>query len=468
MTDIDDDRADLEQRIKRAKTAAKRRKAAQPKPNGEAPADDVDIDAVVSDLAHLSLADYERMRRTTAERLNLRASILDRLVQAERDIDNGDSKGQGRPVDLPPPTPWPDAVNGAVLLHVLSRYFARHLILPPGAHRAMALWTVHCHAYEVFAFTPRLQFKSPVKGAGKSTALELLKGVVPKPMETETVTQAFLFRVIELARPTVLLDEADTYLQDDDDLRGMVNAGFKPGATAGRCVGEDQTPRLFSCHAPVALAAIGSLPGTIEDRAIRIMMKRRSRAERIWPIEDITRRIGGRLQAKAARWVRDHRAELQRARPDMGILFNRPADRWRALYAVAEVAGEPWPRLAREAMQALAAASDDEAESLGEKLLGDAKRIFEGWPTDPEELIGGPIDELPTAAIVEKLLAMQDRPWAEMGRARRPMTTTRFTQMVSRFRITRHRLTDPMTGKGGAWGYRRTDFDEAWSRYLDA
>ena len=53
----------------------------------------------------------------------------------------------------------------------------------------------------------------------------------------------------------------------------MVNAGVKPGSQAGRCVGDNQEPRLFACHSPMALAGIGNLPGTIEDRAIRVMMR---------------------------------------------------------------------------------------------------------------------------------------------------------------------------------------------------
>jgi putative DNA primase/helicase len=423
--------------------------------SGAMPNDDVADTAIIRRLADMTPLDYERVRESEAERLGCRVSILDRLVTSERTNGLADTKGQGRPLDLPAPKPWPHPVTGAALLRSLARYFSKHLVLPTGANHAMPLWTVHTHCFEVFSFTPRLQFKAPTKNAGKSTAMALLKGVVAKPLETESISQAFLYRAIELAIPTVLMDEADTYLRDDDDLRAMVNAGVKPGAQAGRCVGENQEPRLFNCHSPMALAGIGSLPGTIEDRAIKMTMRRRRRTETIRPIDDVTHAIAERLRAKAARWARDHASELRAARPDMGGLINRAADRWRALYAIADLAGGEWPDRARAAQAAISGADDDDSDSLGERLLADVKRMF-------EDVI--PITELPTSDLVERLVAMQDRPWPEMGRSRKPLTTTRFTQMVGRFGVLRRRLSDG----NRPWGYRVTDFEDAFGRYLDA
>ena len=422
-----------------------------------------DFDAEIARLARLSLLKYEHQRTASAKLLGMRASTLDRVVAIERGDTN--TKGQGRPLDLLDPEPWPKPVNGTALLRSLHRYFARHLVLPIGAAAVMALWTVHSHAFEVFDFTPRLQFKAPTKGAGKSTALQLLSYVVRRPLETETISPAFLYRAIELAQPTALMDESDTYLRDSDDLRGVVNAGVKPGAQAGRCVGETQEPRMFNCHAPIALAGIGSLPGTIEDRALRVMMKRRTRQEAIRPVDNLTRRLGEGLCRKAARWAKDHREELRAARPDMKPLFNRAADRWRALYAIAEVAGDDWPARARDAMKALTAAADDDADSLDEQLLADIKVTFD------EAL---PATELSTHQLVQRLVERQDRPWPEMGRNRQPLTAARFTRMVGKFGVVHRRLTIKRTTDDGRevidrpWGYRVIDFEDAFGRYLDA
>jgi putative DNA primase/helicase len=459
MSDKPDD-VDVADRLNKAKARKQRREKTKQRhdANGEATHDSGDDDITIQRLAALRVLDYERVRDAAARQLGCRVGMLDRIVAIARGDGAGDTKGQGRPLDLPLPVPWKQGVDGARLLHSIAYYLSRHLVLPSGAHHAMALWCLHCHCFEGFTFTPRLQFKAPSKGAGKSTALALIKPVLPKALETETISPAFLYRAIELVRPTLLLDEADTYLRDDDDLRGIINAGCKLGGQAGRCVGDSQEPRMFSCHAPVALAGIGSLPGTIEDRSIKVLMKRRRRGEAIRPIDARTLALGEGLQRKAARWACDHATELHAARPDMGKLFNRAADRWRALYAIADAAGGDWPALARKAMQAIAGADDDDADSLGERLLADVKAIFDD---------ACPRTELETREIVERLVLMDNRPWPEMGRSHKPLTTTRFTQMVGKFGILRRRAYDPATQKMGAWGYRLIDFDDAFGRYLD-
>jgi putative DNA primase/helicase len=419
-------------------------------PNGH------DDDDTIRRLAAMPALDYERVRDDEAEHLGCRVGILDKLVGLARG-DGADTKGLGRPLVLPAPKPSPHRVDGAALLQSLADYFSRHLVLPTGADHAMALWAVHTHCSEVFDFTPRLQFKAPTKNAGKSTAMALLKGVVLKPLETESISQAFLYRAIELAHPTVLMDEADTYLRDDDDLRAMVNAGVKPGAQAGRCVGDNQEPRLFDCHSPMALSGIGNLPGTIEDRAVKVMMRRRRRSETIQPIDETTHAVAERLASEASRWAKDHRDTLRALRPDMGSLINRAADRWRPLYAIADLAGGEWPELARAAQAAISGADDDDADSLGERLLADVKRLFE------DVLLA---TELSTADLVERLVQMAHRPWPEMGRTRKPLTAARFTQMVGKFGVLRRRFW--VDGKAGPWGYRLTDFEDAFGRYLGA
>ncbi len=426
---------------------------------------EADARAEIAQLARLSLLKYAQTRSASAKLVGIPVAMLDKLVALERG-DGADTKGQGRPLDLPLPERWPQPIDGAALLHELAKYFTDHVVLPKSANYALALWTVHCHCFDAFRFTPRLQLKSPVRGSGKSTVIELLREVVPRPLEVETVSAAFLFRAVELIRPTVLMDEADTYLREDEELRGLVNAGVKAGGQAGRCVGDNQEPRMFSCHAPVALAGIGALPDTIEDRSIQIWMQRRTRGEAIQPIEDATRELGERLCRQAARWVADHLTELRDARPDMGTLFNRTADRWRALYSVAAIAGGEWPELAREAVRAIADVAGDEAASLGEQLLADIRRIFNeefGETTLAPDAIA-----LTPDALLERLTAMLNRPWPEMGKSRRPLTKNRLARMLVRFGVSVNRPWDAQTEEAGPRVYRLIDFENAFERYLDA
>ncbi len=198
---------------------------------------------------------------------------------------------QGSAVDLPNIEPWPETVNGAQVLNEVSSRFFRHIALPPGATDALALWTAHTHCFEAFLHTPRLNLYSPEKGCGKTTALDVLASMTPRPLRTESMTSAVLFRLVEAWKPTLLLDEVDAYLNDAEELRGLLNAGHKRGAKAYRCDGDSNTVRGFAAFAPAALAGIGALPGTLHDRSIVIKLVRAKPGE-------ITARFDSRLTEK--------------------------------------------------------------------------------------------------------------------------------------------------------------------------
>lgn len=105
--------------------------------------------------------------------------------------------------------------------------------------------------------------------------------LVPKALAAANISPAALFRTVELARPTLLIDEADTFLGDNEELRGILNSGHRAGGQVIRTVGDDFEPRTFSTHCPVAIAQIGKLPDTLADRSIHISMKRSAPGETV-------------------------------------------------------------------------------------------------------------------------------------------------------------------------------------------
>ncbi len=111
---------------------------------------------------------------------------------------------------------------------------------------------------------------------------------------------------------------------------------------------------------------------------------------------------------------------------------------------------------------------DDDADSLGERLLADVRNAFDAWFAEQVEANKEPKHELSPAVLVERLVAMEGRPWPEMGRSRKPLTTTMFARMVGKFGVLRRRLWDAEAKKAGPWVYLRTDFADAFERYLDA
>ena len=191
--------------------------------------------------------------------------------------------------------------------------------------------------------------------------LDLLALVVCKPISTANITTAAVFRTIELASPTLLVDEADTFLARNEDLRGILNSGHKRGGTVIRCVGDDLEPREFNVFGPAAIAAIGRIPGTLPDRSIAITMRRATPKERPQPIRAATEGEGAMLARKAARWAVDCNIQID-ADPHPSLLANRSADNWRPIFAIAEAVGADWPQRLTEA--AVSLSSNDERDSL--------------------------------------------------------------------------------------------------------
>ena len=116
------------------------------------------------------------------------------------------------------------------------------------------------YALSIALVSPRLGITSPTPGCGKTTLLDWLAGVTPRSLEAVNVSPAAVYRVIEMARPTLLIDEADSFLRDNEELRGVLNSGHRRGGHVIRTVGEDFEPRAFSTFSPCAIALIGRLP----------------------------------------------------------------------------------------------------------------------------------------------------------------------------------------------------------------
>lgn len=416
-----------------------------------------DMLAALVELRRADRATFETLRGRL-RRAGVRVMLLDVAMDVEAgDDDNCGGAKQGRALTLPAPEPWPEPVDGAALLDRLAVFYARHVFLPAGAADAMAVWAVHTHCFALFRHSPRLAFTSPEKRCGKTTALDTTALVCCKPLPTANVTAAAVFRTIEAAGPTLLIDEADTFLRDSEDLRGILNAGHKRGGQVIRCVGDDAEPRAFAVFGPAAIAAIGRLPGTITDRSIEVRMKRATRAERPEPLRAAADAEGGELARRCARWVADHTDRLRDTDPALPAgLFNRAADNWRPLFAIAEAAGGEWPERLEKAAAALAPA-DTDAEGRGVRLLADIKAIFDKRRADRLEA-----DKLSSADLCETLAADATGPWADYKHGK-PIGQSQLANALKPFGIIPGTV---RIGKATPKGYERAAFSEAWSRYL--
>jgi hypothetical protein len=402
----------------------------------------------IARLTKLSPVDYELERKSAAERMGIAVTRLDRLVKS---VHPQDTKGQGRPLELPPIEPWMHPVNGAELLDAMCKAIRRFLVLPSGAAEVMALWAVHTHAFDCFNHSPRLAITSPEKGCGKTTALDVLRELVARPLPTSNVTASAVFRTVELASPTLLIDEADTFLKENEELRGILNSGHRKGTPIIRTVGDDYEPRQFSTWAPAAIAMIGNLPATLDDRSVTVRLRRRKPTEQVEGFRSDRVTDLNELARKAARWANDHSTTLTTADPEMGGLINRAADNWRPLFAIADTAGGEWPARVRRVAEGAEAEKQD--QSVRVMLLSDIRDAFAARPSN---------NRISSAELSATLGGMEERPWAEW-RNGKPMTASALSRMLSPFRIVSITRRD---GSETFKGYLFSDFKDAFDCYL--
>ena len=416
--------------------------------------------AEVARLAALHPLEYDRERSSVAERLGVRVGTLDAEVEKERRCAPGpseDDRLQGRAMALPELELWPQAVEGEHLLRDMVAAIRRHVILSEPEALAAALWVLHAHALAHAEHSPRLHIASPEKRCGKTVLLRTIEPMVPRPLSAENITTSALFRVVEMVHPTLLIDEADAFLTDNEELRGLLNAGHARGGTVIRSVGDDHEPRAFHVWGAVVIAGIGRIPATLEDRSITIHLRRRL------PTETIVRLRSGRREhlvdfgRMGGRWVLDHQNRLHDADPRLpDALGDRQQDNWRLLIAIADAISPEWGEKARAA--AVAIAKDDvfDEQSASVMALADVSNIFE---TANKE-------RLSSCEIVDKLLAMEDRPWREWRRGS-PLTQNSLARLLNPFSIRPRAIRFAPKPVNPVRGYERGPIEEARARFVD-
>ena len=400
----------------------------------------------IAELAQLLPVDYDLVRKDEAKSLGIRQSTLDRQVEALRPTRTGDSA-----LTFEDPKPSLGEVGGSELLSRIQAELERYIVLPPHASTVIALWALHTWCHDACFISPYLHIRSPEKRCGKTNLMILIREFVRRPLLASSASTAVIFRTIERFQPTFLLDEVDIWLRDNEPLRGILNGGHsRKSARVLRAVGEDHEPQEFSTFCPKALAGIGRLADTLEDRSIGIPVKRKRPQDRTTRLRE-DRLDYLEIRRQCSRWSKDSLERLRNADPQIPPTLNdRAADNWRALLAIADAAGGEWPQKARDAAVALSGATDDEA--VGPQLLADIRDCFahEGSPAVFSE------------DLVKYLIGLEDRPWAEWGKPPKPISQNQVARLLKRFEIRPRDVRLQRVAKG----YRREHFEDAFARYL--
>jgi hypothetical protein len=407
---------------------------------------EVEVEAEIRRLGALPEIVYETERAAAANKLGMRTSFLDRLVKNERPKKDN---LQGSAIVLVERVAADGAVGGKALLESIRATVGKYLILDPHDAVAVTLWVVASYAFNEFFIFPRLRLRSATKQCGKSTLLDVIESFVNKPLTVSNVTGAALVRLISAQHPVMLLDEADRYMRQDEDLTSIVNAGHKRNGVVTRCVGDDQEVRVFSAWAPMVIAAIRELPGTVEDRSITITMRRKTKEQTVQRFRaDRPPAEFGKLASQAMRWATDHAVALGNADPAMPtVIGNRAADNWRPLLAVADAAGEAWAKLARE----VAKQRTGDEDEIRVRLLRDIREVF----TEPA---------MHSCDLVQKLNAIEDAPWSEFQRGK-SLSQSKLSHLLHDFGIKATQVKIEGINRNG---YHLDQFTPVFAAYLAA
>ena len=347
---------------------------------------------------------------------------------------------------------------------------------------ALALWPASCYAIEAAPAAAYVRITSAVEESGKTQTLEVLRELLgDRCIGGTSVTPSIVFRVRDKRGPVaILLDEIDNTLKDRKDdgareLLALVNDGYRRSATAWRSVGPSHEPKEFAAFGPAAIAGLGSLHPTTESRCIPIVLERKGKGsgERWLPhllSDDI-----GRVRALLSAWARPEViAKLRVARPDIPPgLRDRHAEVWWGMFAIADLAGGPWPERARRAAVALHTGRDEaDTLSVGVRLLSNIRAVFDSTGRD----------RLTTIDLLRGLVDLEEGPWprwwsAEVVRADKDGVPPRkagadLSRLLRPFRkpdgdpIRPHvvKMPDGSTARG----YQLEDFGDAFTRYVSS
>jgi hypothetical protein len=384
----------------------------------------------------------------------------------------------------PPTDAEPDVgpQETGALLDAVQAAIARHVWLPSHAPNvAIALWILHTWAIDAADYTARLIVRSPAQRCGKSLLLEILLALCRGPLITANASAAAVYRAIDEDQPTLLVDEADTFLDLHEDLRGVLNAGYsRATGFALRCEkfetdqGSVVKPVNFACFCPVAVAAIGHLPSTIEDRGILVAMQRKVKGTKVSRFRRRERAALVPLKRRLDRWARDHVDALKSAVPTLPPELNdRLSDVWEPLLAIADLAGGDWSSKARGAAVELTGAV--EAEGVTDtrlRLLAAIRTVYEPAALEQGADRPSPWERLSLATIVETLVSDETAGWGEVNRGK-PITPAYVGRVLRDFGAGMAQQWRPGEGEPDAArgnrcrGYYRDRLAPIWAQYLD-
>jgi hypothetical protein len=280
----------------------------------------------------------------------------------------------------------------------------------------LALWTIGTYFYTMFPAYPYLALNGP-KNSGKSTVMRVMQPLAFNMVSTSDPTGPSMFRLIHYTSCTVGIDEAERYHNPKDpgmqQIRQLLNSGYKQGMPAIRLIGEDMKPQAFDVYSPKILAAIAGLEDILASRCIAIPMRRTDKKMPSFPPDFDGASIRHQLYTLALTAF-PYLYVNYFERSALHTLHNRSSELWSPLVALAAFFEEQGK--VSGLLQAIATAAEtDEQISQGKALSEREEAVLQAL----EIMTRGQSGTLwvKAAALREKVARLMGQPVEKMGDA---------------------------------------------------
>ena len=413
----------------------------------------VNDDAVIARLAGLKTIEYERVRDIEAKSLGIRSAILDKLVKeakGERET-KADSTVLFEDIE-----PWHEPVSPSQLLTDVTETIKQFIAMDYHQAQIAALWVTASWFIDVVHTAPFALINAPEKACGKTQLLTVLSKLANKPLQSANMSAATLYRVVEAHQPTLFIDEVETFLNENEELRGILNAGHtRDSAYVMRCVGDDFEVHKFSVWAFKAIAGINAikLAETITSRSIVFELRKKLATENITRLRYVQSDLFADLQSKLARFRDDYSDRVKHARPHLPHwLGDREQDNFEPLLQVATIAGDQWLACAIKAIQLMV--TQTQTPNNANELLADIQEVFDAKG----------LNKITTSELITALCDDAEKSWLTYNRGKQ-LTPRQLSSKLKNYGITSKQMRFN-TYENASRGYELTQFIDVFERYL--
>jgi len=350
--------------------------------------------------------------------------------------------------------PYEGEVNGSELGNNIESILKQYVYLENEAqYTAITLWIFLTYCFHKFNILPMLLITSPVMRCGKTTLLTILEGLVNRALIASNISPSAVFRTIEGYKPTLLLDEADTGLAENEELRGIINAGHTKRTAFVIRTGSKEVnfePGRFDTFCPKAIALIGSPSNTWKDRSVHIKMERKPSDLRVEKLPNNFYEEKKTLREKLLKWASGLNVP-EVLEGNFGLVNDRAEDNWQPLIYISQNLSNEWLKKAKEAMFALEGAKEAEDNDLKIQLLRDIRECFKEKG-----------DKISSADLIDFLCNLAHKPWCEINRGR-PITQAKLAKFLKEFGIKPKLL---RIENGPCRGYELSQFLKVFNSYI--